>query len=81
MYFDTTPTAFVACLPPCTRGNKTPGVSAGNLIVKTMWSVREEAKTGAPLACGEGIWLSTELPIPVLGPLMGFHLCWDTNED
>jgi hypothetical protein len=44
-------------------------------------SIQEEAGSKAPLVCGEGLRLSTELPIPVLGPLVGFPLRRGTNED
>jgi hypothetical protein len=48
--------------------------------VKTMRSVREEARCEAPLAHGEGLRLSTELPDYVLGPRVGFILRRGTNE-
>jgi hypothetical protein len=49
--------------------------------MKTTGSVREEAVSGAPLARGEGMWLTTELLDRVLGPRVGFPLCKGTNED
>jgi hypothetical protein len=40
-----------------------------------------EARSGAPLARGEGHWLTMELPDQVLGPCVRFSLCRDTNEN
>jgi hypothetical protein len=67
--------------PLCTEGNEAHCISVGSLIVKTTKGVREEAGSGAPLACGEGSRLSTELPVPVIGPRVGFPLHRGTNED
>jgi hypothetical protein len=42
------------------------------------------ARSGAPLARGEGLWLSTELLVQgacLLGPRVGFPLRRGTNED
>ena len=78
-----TPTAFVVWPPPCTRGNKAHGVSAGSLIVKTAVSIRERLAgrhVGDPLTRGEGPRLSTELPDRELGPCEGF-LARGSNED
>ena len=64
--------------PPCIRGNKAHGVSAGSLIVKTAGSIREGLAgrhVGDPLAPGEGPRLSTELPDREVGPYVG------SNED
>ena len=69
--------------PPCTRGNKAHGVSAGSLIVKTAGSIQESLSrrhVGDPLARGEGSRLSTELPDQELGPCEGF-LARGSNED
>ena len=69
--------------PPCTRGNKARGVSAGSLIVKTAGSIWERLTgrhVGDPLACGEGLRLSMKLPDWELGPYEGF-LARGSNED
>ena len=69
--------------PPCTRGNKARGVSAGSLIVKMVGSIRErlaESHIRDPLARGEGPRLSTKLPDRKLGPCEGF-LERGSNED
>ena len=74
---------FMVWPPPCTRGNKARGVSAGSLIVKTAESIRErlaERHVGDPLARGEGPRLSTELPDRELGPCEEF-LARGSNED
>jgi hypothetical protein len=49
---ETTPTAFVVWPPPYTGGNEACAVLTESSIVKTVASVREEASSGAPLACG-----------------------------
>jgi hypothetical protein len=54
-------TELVSRPPPCTGGNEARDVSAGSSIVKMARSIRKEAGNGAPLAHGEGPWLSTEL--------------------
>ena len=61
--------------PQCIEGNKARGGSVGNLIVKTA-----ESGLGDPLACGEGLRLSTELSDWELGPCEGF-LVRGSNED
>ena len=74
---------FVVWPPPCTEGNKAYGGSVGSLIVKTAGAVRERLArrhTGDPLAHGEGLRLSTELPDRELGPCEGF-LARGSNED
>jgi hypothetical protein len=43
--------------------------------------VREEAESGAPLPCGEGLRLSTELLDRVLSCRVGFPLRMGTNEN
>ena len=61
--------------PPCTGGNKARGVLTRSLIVKTTGSIWErlvERHVGDPLARGEGLRLSTELPDRELGPYEGF---------
>ena len=63
---------FVVWPPLCTGGNKAHDVLAGSLIVKTAGSIRERLAgrhVGDPLARGEGLRLSTELPDRELGPL------------
>ena len=69
--------------PPCTGGNKARGVSAGSLIVKTTGSIQERLAgrhVRDPLARGEGLRLSTELPDWELSPCEGF-LARGSNED
>ena len=77
------PTAFVVWPPPCTGGNKVRGVSTRSLIVKTAGSIRERLagrSVGDPLARGEGLRPSTELPDRELGPCEDF-LARGSNED
>jgi hypothetical protein len=81
MSCETTPTMFVVWPPLYTRGNEAHDVSVENSIVNTMGSIREGARSGAPFTRGEGMWLTTELPITVLGPCVGFPLSRGTNED
>ena len=69
--------------PPCTGGNKACGILAGSLIVKTAESIRERLAgrhVRDPLARGEGMRLSTELPDQELSPCEGF-LARGSNED
>ena len=52
------------------------------MIVKTAGSIRERLArrhVGDPLACGDGLRLSTELPDRELGPCKGF-LAWGSNK-
>jgi hypothetical protein len=65
--------------PPCTGGNEVHDVSVGSSIVETVGSVR--AESGAPLARGEGLWLSTELLDRGAWPRVGYPLHRGTNED
>ena len=69
------PNTFMVWPPPCIGGNKVRGVLVGSLIVKTAGSIQERLAgrhVGDPLACGEGLRLSTELPDRELGPCEGF---------
>ena len=69
--------------PPCIEGNKARGVSTESLIVKMAGSIRErlaEWHLGDPLARGEGLRLSTELPDQELSPYEGF-LARGSNKD
>ena len=69
--------------PPCIGGNKVHVVSAGSLIVKTAGSIRERLAgrhVEDPLARGEGLRLSMELPDQKLGLCEGF-LARGSNED
>ena len=64
--------------PSCIGGNKARDVLAGSLIVKTAESIQERLvgrHVRDPLACGEGLRLSTEF-----GPCEGF-LARGSNED
>ena len=66
---------FVVWLPPCIEGNKARDISAGSLIVKTAGSIWERLAgrhVEDPLARGEGLRLSMELPHQELGPSKGF---------
>ena len=63
--------------------NKARGVSAGSLIVKTAGSIWERLAVRHirdPLARGEGLRLSMELPGQELGPCEGF-LARGSNKD
>jgi hypothetical protein len=44
-------------------------------------SVREQVESGTLLLHGEGPRLSTELPVQLLSPRVGFPLSRGTNED
>jgi hypothetical protein len=72
---------FVLWPPSCTKGNEDRDVLARNSIVNMAGSVREESGSRAPLAHGEGPWISTELRVRVLGPRVGFPLPMGTNKD
>jgi hypothetical protein len=61
--------------------NKAHDVFVGSSIVKMVGSIREEAGSGAPLACGEGSRLSTELLDRVIGPRVDIPLHSGTNEN
>jgi hypothetical protein len=60
-YCETVPTAFVSRPPPCTGGNKVHGVFGRNLDSGDDGERPRGVESGAPLARGEGPWLSTEL--------------------
>ena len=65
---------FVVWPPPYTGGNKAHGISAGSLIVKTAgsnWERLAGRHVRDPLAHGEGLRLSMELPDQELGPCEG----------
>ena len=69
--------------PPCTEENKARGVLTESLIVKTAGSIWERLAgrhVEDPLARGEGLRLSTELPDRELGLCEGF-LARGSNED
>jgi hypothetical protein len=78
---ETVTTEFVSRPPPCTRGNETRGIFGWKLVSGDGGERPRGAGSGAPLACGEGPRLSTELPTEVLGPRVGFPLRRGTNED
>jgi hypothetical protein len=54
-------TAFVSRPPSCTGGNKARGIFGQKLDTGDSGERPREAERGAPLACGEGLWLSVEL--------------------
>jgi hypothetical protein len=54
-------TVFVSRSLPCTGGNEARGVFGRKLDSRDSGEVPREAGSGAPLARGEGLWLSTEL--------------------
>jgi hypothetical protein len=56
-------------------------ILVGSSIVKMVESVLEEADSREPLARGQGLWLSMELPLIVLGPCVGFPLHRGKDED
>ena len=69
--------------PLCTEGNKAHGGSARSLIVKMVGSIQERLArrhVREPLARGEGLRLSMELPNQKLVPCKGF-LVRGSNED
>ena len=75
MSCEITPTVFVVWPPPYTKGNKARDGSVEILIVKTAGSIQERFAVrhiGDPLARGEGLRLSTELPDQELGPCERF---------
>jgi hypothetical protein len=54
-------TVFVSRSPPCIGGNETRGVFGRKLDTGDGGERPRGAGSGAPLVCGEGPWLSTEL--------------------
>jgi hypothetical protein len=66
--------------PLYTRGNKAHGVSAESLIVEDGENPRE-ARTRAPLTCGEGPELSMELLDQELNPHVDFSYVGGSKED
>jgi hypothetical protein len=72
-------TELVSQSPPCTGGNEAHDVLVGSSIVETVGSIR--AGSGAPLARGEGSWLSTELLHRGALPRVGYPLRGGTTED
>jgi hypothetical protein len=58
---ETVTTVFVSRPPPCTGGNEAHGVFGRKLDSGDDGERPRGARSGAPLACGEGPWLSTEL--------------------
>ena len=58
---ETVTTAFVSRPPPCTGGNEARGVFGQKLDSGDGGERPRGAGSGAPLACGEGPRLSTEL--------------------
>jgi hypothetical protein len=58
---ETVTTAFVSRPPPCTGGNEACGVFDRKLDSGDDGERPRGARSGAPLVCGEGLRLSTEL--------------------
>jgi hypothetical protein len=58
---ETVTTTFVSRPPPCTGGNEARGVFGRKLDSGDVGEHPRGAGSGAPLARGEGPWLSTEL--------------------
>jgi hypothetical protein len=58
---ETVTTALVSRPPPCTGGNEARGVFSRKLDSGDGGERPRGAGSGAPLACGEGLRLSTEL--------------------
>jgi hypothetical protein len=54
-------TVFVSWPPPCSEGNEARDVFGRKLNSGDGRERLRGAKSGAPLACGEGSWLSIEL--------------------
>jgi hypothetical protein len=59
--YETVTTAFVSRPPPCTGGNEVRDVFSRKLDSGEGGERPGGAGSGAPLARGEGPWLSTEL--------------------
>jgi hypothetical protein len=74
-------TAFVSWPPPCTGGNKVRRVSAGNSIVETAGSIREEPEAERHLHVEKARDSLRSYSIVVLGPSVDFPLRRGTNED
>jgi hypothetical protein len=74
-------TAFVSRQPPCTGGNEARGVFGQKLDSGEGGERLRGAGSGAPLARGEGLRLSTELLDRGAWPRVGFLLHRGTNED
>jgi hypothetical protein len=74
-------TEFVSRPLPCTGGNEACGVSAGNSIVETTGSVREEPKAEHHLHMEKARGSLRSYSSEVLGPSVGYPLRRDTNED
>jgi hypothetical protein len=72
---------FVSRPPPCAGGNEARSVSAGSLIVEMAESVREELEAEHHLRVEKDCDSIRSYSTEVLGPRMGFPLCWGTNED
>jgi hypothetical protein len=68
---ETVTTAFVSWLPLCIEGNETRGVFSQKLDSGDGGEHPRGAGSGAPLARGEGPWLSTELLDRGAWPLRG----------
>ena len=54
-------TAFVSWSPLCAGGNEARGIFSRKLDIEDGGERPRGARSGAPLACGEGLRLSTEL--------------------
>ena len=78
---ETVTTVFVSQPPPCTGGNEAHGVSAGNSIVETAGSVREEPEAEHHLRVEKARDSLRSYLTKVLGPLVGNPLHSGTNED
>jgi hypothetical protein len=59
--WETVTTEFVPVPPPCTGGNETHGVFGRKLDSGDCGERPRGPGSGAPLARGQGLWLSTEL--------------------
>jgi hypothetical protein len=59
---ETVTTAFVSWLPPCTGGNEARDIFGRKLVSGDGGERPRGARSGAPLARGEGPRLSTKLP-------------------
>jgi hypothetical protein len=59
--YKTVTTKFVSWPPPCTGGNEAHNIFGQKLDSGDDGECSRGAESGAPLARGEGSWLSTEL--------------------
>jgi hypothetical protein len=77
---ETVTTVFVSRQPPCTGGNEARDVFGRKLDIGDCGEHPRGARSGAPLARGEGMWLSMELLDRVLSLHVGYPLRRGTKD-